>query len=143
LVCTAAALILVNSGFSQQYLDFSHTQFGLILSDFSFSMSLSHWINEGLMALFFFLLGMEIKREVLVGDIREVDKLVPIGFAALGGMAAPAAVYYLFNRGPPYDSGWGDHHGDRHCVRRWHTGTAWQENPSFYIYVFNSPSHPR
>lgn len=107
LICTFAALGLVNSSYSDAYLDLFHTQLGLILGSSSFSMSLSHWINEALMALFFFLLGMEIKREVLVGDIREFDKLVPIGFAAIGGMVVPASIYYLFNGGTEYESGWG------------------------------------
>ncbi|MFT4861123.1 MAG: NhaA family Na+:H+ antiporter [Pseudohongiellaceae bacterium] len=107
LICTVIALVLVNSGYSHNYFELFHTRLGLILGEISFSMSLSHWINEGLMALFFFLLGMEIKREVLVGDIREFDKLVPIGFAALGGMLVPASIYYAFSHGTPYASGWG------------------------------------
>ncbi len=107
LVCTVIALVLVNSSFAPHYLEVFHTKFGLLMGETSFSMSLRHWINDGLMALFFFLLGMEIKREVLVGDIRELDKLIPIGFAALGGMIVPAAVYLSFNWGTPYETGWG------------------------------------
>ncbi|MFT3750837.1 MAG: Na+/H+ antiporter NhaA [Agriterribacter sp.] len=69
--------------------------------------SLLHWINDGLMAVFFFLVGMEIKRELLAGELSSVKKsLLPI-FAAAGGMIAPAVIYLLFNKETNYEHGWG------------------------------------
>jgi NhaA family Na+:H+ antiporter len=66
-----------------------------------------HWINDGLMAVFFFLVGMEIKRELLVGELNDSKKAILPVFAALGGMIVPAVIFSLFNRGNEYNHGWG------------------------------------
>lgn len=70
-------------------------------------MSILHWINDGLMSIFFLLVGMEIKREVLVGELKTIKKVIlPIG-AALGGMVVPAIIYFMVNFGQNTVSGWG------------------------------------
>lgn len=69
--------------------------------------SILHWINDALMAVFFFLMGMEIKRELLVGELSSLKKSMLPLFAAVGGMLAPAAIYLLFNRDTPFHHGWG------------------------------------
>lgn len=106
-MCTAVALFLANSSSAELYEKLLHTPFGLTLGDASFQMSLRHWINDGLMALFFFLLGVEMKREVLTGTISKRERFVPIAFAAVGGMVFPALIFLLFNSNTPYEQGWG------------------------------------
>jgi NhaA family Na+:H+ antiporter len=106
LVCTVVSLVLANSGFSEKYLSIIerevHPVTGLLLPH-----TILHWINDGLMALFFFLVGMEIKRELLLGELSSVKKAsLPIA-AALGGMIVPALIFLYFNGQTPYHSGWG------------------------------------
>src|SRR5690606_5601783 len=68
---------------------------------------LLHWINDGLMSIFFFLVGLELKREILYGELSSVRKAVLPIAAAIGGMAFPAVIYYFFNAGSDTISGWG------------------------------------
>lgn len=75
--------------------------------DFGLTLSLRDWINDGLMAVFFFLVGLEIKREILVGDLASVRQAALPLAAAAGGMAVPAAIYTIFNAGTPGAHGWG------------------------------------
>ncbi|MDF1690555.1 MAG: Na+/H+ antiporter NhaA, partial [Cycloclasticus sp.] len=76
-------------------------------SDSQFKMSLLHWINDGLMALFFFLLGLEIKREMLAGELQDFSQTVPVVSAAIGGMIFPAVLFYLLNVDTDTAKGWG------------------------------------
>lgn len=74
---------------------------------FEFGLSLHHWVNDGLMAFFFLLVGLELKREILVGELSSLkDAALPV-MAAIGGMAVPALIYAAFNAGTPFASGWG------------------------------------
>lgn len=107
LLATVAALIVANSPYAENYQLILHTPFGFVLGDASFEMSLQHWINDGLMALFFFLLGMELKREILVGDINNADRFFPVAFAAVGGMLIPASIFFALNYDTPYGDAWG------------------------------------
>lgn len=96
LACTVLALIIANSPLGAQYALLLDTEFGLVLGDNHFSMSARHWVNDGLMALFFFTLGLEIKRELLVGELREPARSIPIIAAAAGGMLNhPVALFVL------------------------------------------------
>jgi NhaA family Na+:H+ antiporter len=107
LVCTLAALILANSPVADAYEHFLHTKIGISFGDNSFKLSLLHWINDGLMTIFFFVVGLEIKREIVAGELRDWrTALLPVA-AAVGGMAAPAAIYLLFQSGQPGERGWG------------------------------------
>ncbi len=106
IVCAILALLIANSPLAQPYQDFLHLPVGFVVADYTFSMSVRHWINDGLMSFFFFLLGMEIKRELLVGEIRKLDRLVPIMSAALGGMLLPALIYFSFNSTGDFAHGW-------------------------------------
>ncbi|MFM1920143.1 MAG: Na+/H+ antiporter [Candidatus Hydrogenedentota bacterium] len=84
-----------------------HMDLGIAVHNFDITQSLHLWINDGLMAIFFFLVGLEIKREMLVGELASVRKAaLPIG-AALGGMVCPAAIFALLNLGQPGITGWG------------------------------------
>ena len=107
IVCTGAALILANSPLPDDYQALLHTHIVFHIGDWELDYSLHHWINDGLMALFFFVVGLEIKREVLTGDLSDPRAaLLPI-LAAIGGMVLPAIVYGLLNQGEPSADGWG------------------------------------
>src|SRR5262249_25025142 len=80
---------------------------GISWNGASFALSVDHWINDGLMALFFFVVGLEIKREIVVGELSTLKKAVLPVAAALGGMVAPALIYAAVNRGGVGARGWG------------------------------------
>lgn len=97
--CTLISLILANSIFGAQYLHTWHTKFA--------GESIEYWINDGLMTIFFLLIGLELEREIYEGELSNIkDALLPI-FAALGGMAVPAGLYLLLNYGTVTHSGAG------------------------------------
>jgi len=105
--CTVAALIWANSPWAGSYFHLWHTDLTFGFAGARLSEPLHFWINDGLMALFFLLVGLEIKREMLVGELASFRKAaLPIA-AALGGMIVPAGFYVLFNHGGPGASGWG------------------------------------
>ncbi|MHB1048683.1 MAG: Na+/H+ antiporter NhaA [Bacteroidota bacterium] len=107
LISTAVALAWANSGYSQIYFDLWEQHLSIGAGSFELSKTLHHWINDGLMVIFFFLVGLEIKRELLVGELASPKKaMLPI-IAAIGGMIGPALVYSFFNAGTPESSGWG------------------------------------
>lgn len=104
---TVMALIWANSAFSETYQHVRHAELSFSLGGATISKSLAHWIDEGLMAVFFFIVGLEIKREMLVGDLSSLRKaLLPVS-AAAGGMLVPALLYIIVNTGHPSASGWG------------------------------------
>ncbi|MCU6715203.1 Na+/H+ antiporter NhaA [Megasphaera butyrica] len=101
------AMGLANSPWAAAYEEILHWKVSVGMGDFQLSMSLLHWINDGLMAVFFFVIGMEIKREFLFGELKSPSStLLPIA-AAVGGMVVPALLYTAFNIGKPTISGWG------------------------------------
>lgn len=97
LIATAIALAWANSPWGESYEHFWHTEIALRIGSFSLSSSLVHWVDDGLMALFFFYVGLEIKREVLVGELASLKKSALPLMAALGGMVFPALIYVLVN----------------------------------------------
>jgi NhaA family Na+:H+ antiporter len=102
ILATLVSLALSNSGLGPQYLGFweQHLGYGVL------SKSLAHWVNDGLMAVFFFSVGLEIKREVLYGDLAEPRQARLPALAAVGGVALPALIHLAFNYGTPAASGW-------------------------------------
>jgi NhaA family Na+:H+ antiporter len=107
MTAAAIALIVANTPLRQAYQDLWYTYAGLAVGDWTLKMSLLHWVNDGLMAVFFFVVGLEIKREILVGELASVRRAALPVVAALGGAVLPAFLYWLFNRGGPYVAGWG------------------------------------
>ena len=107
MTAAAIALIVANTPLRQAYEDLWYTYAGLVVGDWALKMSLLHWVNDGLMAVFFFVVGLEIKREILVGELASVRRAALPVVAALGGAVLPAFLYWLFNRGGPYVAGWG------------------------------------
>src|ERR671912_423725 len=107
IVATAVALIWANSPWAESYDALWHTKLTVGVGDFSVSKDLTHWINDGLMAVFFLVVGLEIKREVLVGELSSArNAALPVA-AALGGAVVPALIYLAINAGTAGSAGWG------------------------------------
>jgi len=105
--CALTALIWANSIYASSYTELWATQVVVAVGSFEISKPLLLWINDGLMAVFFFLVGLEIKREILVGELSDLKSAsLPIA-AAIGGMVVPAGVYAMLNAGGPGVRGWG------------------------------------
>ncbi|MCW8933711.1 MAG: Na+/H+ antiporter NhaA [Gammaproteobacteria bacterium] len=101
------ALIMANGPYAEAYAHFMHTPIGIEAGSWSLKMSLHHFINDGLMALFFFVVGLELKREILVGELANLrNATLPIG-AAIGGMIVPALIYFMINPQGDAAIGWG------------------------------------
>lgn len=102
LICTVISLTVANTSQGDTYLNFWQSKFG-----FSFlSKTIEHWINDGLMAVFFFLVGLEIKREILKGELSTVkSSLLPV-IAAAGGVIIPSSIFLLITNGTIYSNGW-------------------------------------
>ncbi len=106
-VCTAIALIAANSRWASPFLAFWQTDITLGFGDFVFHHSLHHVINDGLMAIFFFVIGLEVKRELAHGSLSDLKQAsLPIA-AAIGGMIVPSGLYLLMQYGEPGMRGWG------------------------------------
>ncbi|MFN3656398.1 MAG: Na+/H+ antiporter NhaA [Pseudolabrys sp.] len=107
LIATVAAVVLTNMPMGPAFEAFWRTYFGLSFGDASFRLSLLHWINDGLLSVFFLVVGLEIKREFTVGHLASVrSAALPIA-AAIGGMVAPAVLYGLIIPAGPWGHGWG------------------------------------
>jgi len=107
LLFAIAALMLANSPLASVYEQFWKIPLTVGMVDHSLSLTLQQWINDALMAVFFLLVGLEIKRELLVGELASVKKAaLPIA-GAIGGMIVPAAIYWMFNRTGIGARGWG------------------------------------
>lgn len=107
LISALLAMIIANSKFASIYENTLHTYIAIGYMNLSLSMSVLHWINDGLMAIFFLVVGMEIKREVVFGELKSFNKtILPIS-AAVGGMIVPAIIYALVNYKAVTISGWG------------------------------------
>lgn len=106
-VSAMVAMIVANSPLHDAYEHFLHLPIMFQAGHFVLDYHLLHWINDGLMAVFFFLVGLELKREILVGELSDVKKIVLPAVAAVGGMIAPALIYAAFNyQNPDFLKGW-------------------------------------
>lgn len=104
---TIVALIWANSAFGASYGNLWNYKLGFEVGDFEISKSLLFWINDGLMAIFFFLIGLEIKREILMGELNTMKKAALPVFAAVGGIIVPVGVFLILNDDPETFKGWG------------------------------------
>ena len=107
LLCSVMALFLANSAFSDQFLGFWKIKIGITCGDFHLEHSLKHWINDGLMAIFFFVIGLEVKREIALGELRSLRSAALPVIAALGGMIVPAGIFLALQSGQAGQRGWG------------------------------------
>ncbi len=106
MIATVLALVIANSPLAASYDSLLHTYVGISFGAYQLKLSLLHWINDGLMVIFFFLVGLEIKREIIVGELSNLRAaLLPI-VAAVGGVTVPALIYSLCNFGRPGLAGW-------------------------------------
>ena len=106
LVATAAALLWANLG-GASYESFWGMRAGVEIGDAQFSLDLRHWVNDVAMAVFFAVVGLEISREATVGELRDRRSIIVPACGALGGLALPALIYFLFNPTGPASVGWG------------------------------------
>ncbi len=104
---TILALILANSPLTENYAHFFHTKIDLNVGSWELSHTIHHWINDGLMAIFFFIIGLEIKREILVGELSNFKVAILPILAAIGGMLFPALVYLSITSDTSGSVGWG------------------------------------
>jgi NhaA family Na+:H+ antiporter len=107
ILATAVALLWANSPWRGAYHDLWHIHAGVSFGSRGLDLSLHHWINDGLMAVFFFYVGLEIKRELLTGELASWQKAALPAMGALGGMLVPAGLYALLNRSGDGAAGWG------------------------------------
>ena len=103
----ALALVVANTALAGAYDEFWHQYAGLSFAGWALELSLHHWVNDGLMAVFFFLVGLEIKRELLFGELASPRRAALPVIAAIGGAAIPALIYVAFNAGGEHPQGWG------------------------------------
>jgi Na+:H+ antiporter, NhaA family len=105
--CTIISLIVANSNLGEAYTHFWHSYLNLSFSDIELNYSYEHWVNDGLMTVFFLLIGLEIERELYIGELSNFkNALLPI-LAAIGGMVVPALIHFLFSAGTDTQSGFG------------------------------------
>ena len=107
MIMAVLALILANSPLAYIYQQIQHIDIGLSIGSWSIENSLHHWVNDGLMALFFFVVGLELKREILVGELANPRQAALPIVAAIGGMVVPALIYFAINPEGDAARGWG------------------------------------
>jgi NhaA family Na+:H+ antiporter len=103
---TLFALFMANSAYAESYFHFWETELSIHIGAWELSEDLLHWVNDGLMVMFFFVVGLEIKREITVGELASPRRAALPAIAALGGMLVPAAAYLALNAGGGHQSGW-------------------------------------
>ncbi len=107
LFCTIISLLIANSQWGSTYTHFWHRYADLSFASVKLNYTIEHWINDGLMAIFFLLVGLEIERELYAGELKDIKvAALPIA-AAIGGMLVPAAIHFLFNQGRATEPGFG------------------------------------
>lgn len=107
LACTVVALVVTNSPWGDHYEAFWQIPLAISIGSWELKHTLVEWINDGLMVVFFFVVGLEIKRELVAGELRDPRKAALPAIAALGGMVVPAAIYLLVEANAPARTGWG------------------------------------
>lgn len=107
LFCTILSMVLANSAWGDQYIHLLHSRLDASFAFLHLNYSLEQWVNDGLMAIFFLMIGLEIEREIYAGELKEIrNALLPVA-AALGGMLVPACIHFFFNRNTPTVNGFG------------------------------------
>ncbi|MGA8855177.1 MAG: Na+/H+ antiporter NhaA [Christiangramia sp.] len=107
IISAVLAIVIANSPLSGYYHEFWKQEVYVGINEFVISKSLLHWINDGLMSMFFFLVGLALKKEIMHGELSSLRAAILPVAAALGGMLFPACIYFIFNSGTDSISGWG------------------------------------
>ena len=106
LLCTIAALFIANSPYASSYHSFWNQILSLSIGDSEISYPLWYWVNDGLMVIFLFVIGLELKRELTTGELSEKRKIILPAAAAIGGAIVPAIIFLAFQHGEPAETGW-------------------------------------
>jgi Na+:H+ antiporter, NhaA family len=106
-ICIITAIVFANSAYADQFANFWHLDLGIAIGNDTITMDLKHWIDDGLMAIFFLMVGLEMKRELMLGELNTFKSAMFPIIAAIGGMIVPACVYLLFNYDSPNYVGFG------------------------------------
>jgi NhaA family Na+:H+ antiporter len=107
LAATILALLLANSSIAEDFLALWKSMFGFRIGEFQMNYSFQHWINDFLMTIFFFVIGLEVKRELVLGELRDIKRAALPIIGAIGGMLVPALIYFALQHGSPAERGWG------------------------------------
>ena len=107
ILCTIASIVLANYFIGADYIEFWHRKAGFSFGSIDLHLSIEHWVNDGLMTVFFLLIGLEIERELYVGELSSLKNAALPIVAAIGGMAAPAFIHFLLNNGSATENGFG------------------------------------
>ena len=99
LICTIISLLIANSEFGAAYIRLIHQKLDLSFAGLSLNYSAEHWVNDGLMAIFFLMVGLEVERELYIGELAEFKKAILPLAAAIGGIIIPATIHFLLNKG--------------------------------------------
>ena len=143
MLCAIMAIYIANSQWSDVYHHVLTIPFTIGIPGFQLSKTLHHWINDGLMAIFFFVIGLELKREILVGELANIKlAMLPI-IAAFGGMVMPVLIYLSFNPEGDTISGWGHSYGNRYRLRHRRSGTTRQPCSKKFTDIFDSAGDRR
>ena len=97
--CTVISLFIANSSFGADYIHFMHNKVDLSFANFSLNYPVEHWVNDGLMAIFFLMVGLEVERELYMGELADLKKAILPLAGAIGGICIPAFIHFLFNKG--------------------------------------------
>ena len=103
--CTVISLIIANSSFGADYIDFMHRKIDLSFAGLALDYSIEHWVNDGLMAIFFLMVGLEVERELYIGELADFKKAILPLAGAVGGICIPALIHFILNRGTPTQPG--------------------------------------
>ena len=104
-ICTLISLSIANSSFGGNYIHFIHQELDLSFLNTSLNYSVEHWVNDGLMAIFFLMVGLEVEREIYVGELADFKKAILPFAAAIGGICVPAFIHFILNRGTETQAG--------------------------------------
>lgn len=107
IIAAVTAIVWANTPWAKLYHDLSHLDIGVVFAGKTYQMGLAHWVKDGLMTLFFFVVGLEIKREVLIGELSSFRKATLPVMAAVGGCIVPALIYFSINNTGEAANGWG------------------------------------
>lgn len=98
-ICTVISLLIANSFYGEGYIHFLHQSIDLSFANLSLNYAVEHWVNDGLMAIFFLMVGLEVERELYTGELADFKKAVLPLAAAIGGICVPSVIHFILNRG--------------------------------------------
>lgn len=104
-ICTIISLVIANTSLGDGYIQFMHQKVDLSFANVSLNYSIEHWVNDGLMAIFFLMVGLEVERELYVGELADFKRAILPFAAAVGGICIPALIHFLLNNGTPTQAG--------------------------------------